>query len=74
MPSTLSRVTRRGANQRRRGARAVARAGRRRAPERLRDLHRHHALVAQAIDDLGFVGGVELAARHLAGGADGAVA
>ena len=34
------------------------------------DLHRHQALVAQAIDDLGFVGGLELAGGDVAGGVD----
>ena len=68
MPSTLSRVTRlRREPASARGGCAARLAGARRA-ERLRDLHRHQALVAQAVDDLRLVRRLELAARHVAGG------
>ena len=69
-----SRVTFFGTNQARRSR---APAGGRRAGAargRARDLHRHQALVAQAVDDLGFVGGLELAGGDVAGRVDGPVA
>ena len=40
---------------------------------RLRNLHRHQALLAQPLDDVGFAGGVELAGRDFAARRDGAI-
>src|SRR5207249_6322632 len=39
----------------------------------LRNLHRHQALLAQPLDDVGFAGGVEFAGRDFAARRDGAI-
>ena len=44
------------------------------AASRRHDLHRHQPLVAQPVDDLGFVGGLQLAGGDVTGGVDRLVA
>mgnify|MGYP003694562905 CR=1 FL=1 len=67
IPSTWSRVTVRDSNQRERRD-GLSRGADRLAGKRRLDLHRHQPLIAQTIDDLGFVRRVELAGGDIARG------